>query len=127
MGSKKDIGYAGESVACQFLTRKGFVILERNFRRSFGEIDIIVERDNVVHFVEVKSVTCRPANNISRETGKYRPEEMAHERKLSKVARVAQYYMSLTKDERDYQIDVVALELDHSLKRARCRYYEQVL
>ena len=47
-------GMAGENAAADYLEREGFKILERNWRLKAGEIDIIAERDGVVHFVEVK-------------------------------------------------------------------------
>ena len=52
----KDIGEYGESVAAQYLKRRGFLLLEKNWRfgRS-GELDIIAQKETVVHFVEVKS------------------------------------------------------------------------
>ena len=80
-----------------------------------------------MRFVEVKSVSRESLVDISRENSNYRPEEMVHESKLRKVARTAEMYMNEKNDPRDYQIDVVAVFLDHALRKARCRLYEQVL
>ncbi len=52
----KIIGNAGESKAADYLTSKGFLIIERNFRTNGGEIDIIAVKDDIVVFVEVKSL-----------------------------------------------------------------------
>lgn len=52
----KEIGNKGESKAADYLTSKGFLIIERNFRTNGGEIDIIAGKDNVLVFVEVKSL-----------------------------------------------------------------------
>ena len=41
--------------ACEFLLSNGFFIVERNFYSRFGEIDIIATKDEVLHFIEVKS------------------------------------------------------------------------
>jgi len=48
-------GNLAEDKACEFLLNSGFFIVERNFYSRFGEIDIIAVKDEVLHFVEVKS------------------------------------------------------------------------
>ena len=48
-------GNLAEDKACKFLDENGFMIIERNFYSRFGEIDIIAIKDEVLHFVEVKS------------------------------------------------------------------------
>lgn len=48
-------GNLAEDRACRFLDENGFMIVERNFYSRFGEIDIIATKDEVLHFVEVKS------------------------------------------------------------------------
>lgn len=53
MSRKK--GNLAEDKACRFLDEKGFMIVERNFYSRFGEIDIIALKDEVLHFIEVKS------------------------------------------------------------------------
>ncbi|MFI3294781.1 MAG: YraN family protein [Rikenellaceae bacterium] len=55
MAEHNILGSEGESLATQFLLAGGYTILERNFRISRIEVDIIAMRDGVVHFVEVKS------------------------------------------------------------------------
>ncbi len=48
-------GNIAEDRACNYLNEHGFSLLERNFYTRFGEIDIIAYKDDVIHFVEVKS------------------------------------------------------------------------
>lgn len=120
------IGKLGEGIACQFLEGKGFKIVSRNFRKPWGEIDIIAEKAGIVRFVEVKSVSREMSQNGSREID-YRPEELVDARKLRKVARTAALYMEATHDNREYQIDVVGVILNHATKQARCRLFEQAL
>src|SRR3989338_4219269 len=124
---RKDVGRGGEDIACQFLARKGYKVIERNYRRKWGEIDIIAEKDGTVRFVEVKAVSREniPVNG-SREID-YRPEELVHKSKLRKVARTAALYMEEKRDEREFQIDVVGVILDTSARIARCRLFEQAL
>ena len=52
----KITGNAGEEKASQYLIQKGYSIIARNFRTKGGEVDIIAVKDNVVVFVEVKSL-----------------------------------------------------------------------
>jgi putative endonuclease len=125
--STKDVGAIGENVAAEFLRRKGFEIVEKNFRKPWGEIDIIAVKSNIVRFVEVKSVSREPDADVTRENNEHRPEEMVHQFKLQKVARTAEMYMNEKGDPRDYQIDVVGVFLDMRNRKAKCRLFEQVL
>ncbi len=54
--TRKDIGNLGEEVACEYLRRKGFRVVARNVTRKTGEIDVIVRKGEILHFVEVKSM-----------------------------------------------------------------------
>lgn len=124
---KRTVGAVGESVAADFLTRKGFTIIGRNYRKPWGEIDIIAERGGVVRFVEVKTVSRETLPDVTRESANHRPEELVHGFKLRKIARTAESYMSEHHDSREYQIDVVGVFLDMAHRKARCRLFEQVL
>jgi len=123
---RKRVGRIGETIAAQFLERKGFKIVERNYRKPWGEIDIIADKGGVVRFVEVKAVSRESLPDVSREMD-YRPEEMVDVRKLRKLARTAALYMEVQKDKREYQIDVVGVILVEATRKARCRLFEQAL
>src|SRR3990167_11001843 len=85
-------GSTGEEIAAQFLQKKGFRIIARNYRKPWGEIDIIAEKEGVVRFVEVKAIS-REILPESLEKLDYRPEELVDARKLKKIARTAALYM----------------------------------
>ena len=51
----KELGDLGEDIACHYLIRKGYTILQRNMKNSIGEIDVIASIDDVIVFVEVKT------------------------------------------------------------------------
>ena len=56
MNSNRKIGKIGEDKACDFLTRKGYRIIDRNFSCKQGEIDIVaISKLNELVFVEVKT------------------------------------------------------------------------
>lgn len=52
---KRSIGDFGEDIASRYLEKKGYQILERNFLKPYGEIDIICIKDDILIFVEVKT------------------------------------------------------------------------
>ena len=117
---RQKVGTIGESIAEQFLRQKGYKIIEKNYRKKWGEIDINAEKANTVRFVEVKTV--------SRESrAVHRPEELVDKRKLTKVARTAALYMEMKRDGREFQLDVVGVILDKDSKTAVCRLFEQAL
>ena len=124
--ARKKVGRIGEDLACLFLQRKGFKIIDRNYRKPWGEIDVIAESKNIVRFIEVKAVSRESGADISHEID-YRPEEMVQKSKLNKLARTAALYMESKKDRREYQIDVVGVILNDETKTARCRLFEQAL
>lgn len=126
-GDRREVGRIGEEVASQFLERKGYRVIERNYRKPWGEIDLVAEKDGEVRFVEVKTVSRDTSNGVTREMDAYQPEEMAHASKLLKVARTAELYMDSTGDDRDFQIDVVTVTLETNTRKARCKLYEQVM
>lgn len=129
VGSKtknKQTGDIGESIACIFLERKGYRIVDTKVRASWCEIDIIAERENMIHFVEVKSVMCDGDFLFSDDKNQYRPEELVHEVKFRKIARFADFYMNKEQDQRDYQIDVIGVFLHKKQHKARCRMTENV-
>ena len=125
--AKRRLGNVGEDIACEFLKRKGFVLLERNYLRKWGEIDVIALRDEVVRFVEVKAVSREIGEGSGSREMDYRPEELVGAMKLQKLARTAALYMAATRDDREYQIDVIGVIMDTRRKIARCRHFEQVL
>lgn len=126
-------GKIGEDLACLFLMKRGFKILERNYWKKYGEIDIICKRDGRIHFVEVKCVSWETRYGIvSRETsnnGTIRPEEHVTREKLHKLSRVVQVYLNEkhVSHETPFQIDVVAIVLNLKDKRAQIKIIENVL
>jgi|Deesub1362A_J573_1020465.scaffolds.fasta_scaffold03464_5 putative endonuclease len=77
-------GRMGEKVAKEYLERKGYVILESNYRSGKEEIDIVCEKEGVVVFVEVK-------RRGSDEYGS--PYEAIDEKKVESIMRVAEGYL----------------------------------
>lgn len=127
---KKRIGDLGEDIACKFLKRRGFRVLERNYWKKCGEIDIIAKKDNEIHFVEVKSVSCKTSeSDVLHETDQHRPEDNVHHAKLLRLSRAIQCYL----DERgvpyetDWQIDVVTVRIFMDKRNAKVAMIENVI
>jgi len=109
MIDRRAVGQRGEDLACEHLRGKGYRIVERNVRTSYGEIDIVAAKDNVLVFVEVRTV----------KNGDIMPEESVGPRKQRQVANLAiRYLQKLDKLDSDWRTDVIAIELG-SDNRAR--------
>lgn len=91
--TKKQIGKLGEDIACIFMKRRGFTVIDRNFYRKWGEIDIVAREDGQIYFIEVKTVTCFRAVNHETSKGLYRAEENINAWKLRKLGRIIQTYL----------------------------------
>ena len=112
------------------MENKGFKIITRNYLKKWGEIDVIAEKDDILHFVEVKTVSRENVRDISRETlDNYRPEENVHPRKLKRLSRAIQSYLLENRVEADksWQLDIVAVFLDLKNKEAKVRFTENVI
>ncbi len=126
--SHNEVGRMGEKTACMFLMKRGFDIVEQNYWKKWGEIDIIARNKGKVHFVEVKTVSRENIRDVSHETlDEYRPEENIHHEKLKRLSRVIQTYLLEKSYEGEWQFDVVAVFLDIKNREARCRYIENVV
>ncbi len=55
MADHNDLGAQGELAALNYLLKKGYNILERNYRHQKAEVDIIALKNNVLHCIEVKT------------------------------------------------------------------------
>jgi putative endonuclease len=101
--NRTDTGSEGEAAACRALIDAGFRILDRNWRRPWGEIDIIAERGGILHFVEVKTSAARAAG--------FEPFLRADRRKMQKVERTARTWLAVHGHEptTEWQMDVVSV------------------
>lgn len=173
---KRQFGNLGEKIAEGYLIKRGYLILERNFRTKLGELDIIalklgnreildrirkflnnngemgkwnkeienkiVNKNAKLVFVEVKSGMRRENDNVSprpfcekggvsRETFNkdMRPEEHVDYWKQKHLIRAAQSYLAYRKLPLDinWQIDVVAVDIDKINKRAKLRHIQRAV
>ena len=98
------LGAEGERAAEKFLRRQRYSILERNYRRRAGEVDLIALDGHTVVFIEVKTRT---------QPGFGSPFEAVDRRKQRQIQRAAQYYLAENRlHDRDARFDVVGVWWD---------------
>ena len=122
---KRKIGDLGENIACDFLKKRGFEVIERNYLRKWGEIDIVARKANVIRFIEVKSVSGVTSLGVSQET--YRPEDNMHPWKLKRLARTMQTYMLHKKLDCDFQLDLITVKMNMATHKARVEIIENII
>lgn len=77
----KQRGNYGENITCDILKSFNFQIIDRNYHTRQGEIDIIALKNNILHFIEVKTTY-----------GEYNPAENFHKTKLAKFLKAVKLY-----------------------------------
>lgn len=149
------IGEIGENIAVKFLMKHGFAILERNYTKKWGEIDIIANKSNKIYFIEVKSVSRRTiAQNVTRETPKsrqnkansvthgtfnshfakatrdeYQAEDNMHPWKLKRLSRTIQTYLMSNRihEDREWQLDLLVVYIDIENKKAQVKVVPDIV
>jgi putative endonuclease len=97
----KELGYKGESFVADYLGKKGFRVVARNYRQRNGEIDLIAIRGDLVVFVEVKTRT-HSAFDLSEVVS------MTKQRRIAACAR--QFILEYNMHHASYRFDVALLE-----------------
>jgi putative endonuclease len=120
-------GNSGEDVACKYLENKGFHIVMRNYRKVWGELDIIADKDKKLHFVEVKSVTFRDLDDF--EMSAHKPEDNVHGLKIRHIRRMVQTYIEEFNigQDREFQFHVLCVYLNLSKRMAKVRMIENII
>ena len=101
---RQQLGKLGEGLAVTYLRKQGFAIIDRNFKKRYGELDIIALEGSVLVFIEVKT-------RIGHAFGS--PEEAVTPRKFHEGKQTALYYKMLHPElPESLRIDVIGIELD---------------
>ena len=115
---RRRLGNTGEQLAADHLIRRGFQILDRNYRTRWGELDIIACDGRQIVFCEVK---CRVANRAGRD-----PLESVHQAKRAQVRRMAGRWL-IERDHprvRDLRFDAIGVTLSPDGKLLRLDHLE---
>ncbi|MBI2035785.1 MAG: YraN family protein [Candidatus Liptonbacteria bacterium] len=134
MTKRSELGNLGEDIACEYLKNKKYKILARNYRKPWGEIDVVAKaKDKTLVFVEVKTV---------KESGSayaVSAENQMTPAKINKFKRVAQLfageYKHLINEKIGSRLDVLAITLPYDapertlvelLNIAKINHYENI-
>jgi len=125
--SSKQLGIFGEKIAENYLKNKGYQILGKNYpfrvpgNPQKGEIDIIVKKNDIISFIEVK--TLRLVQNEP-----FSPEEKVDFGKQRKLVKTAESWLMKKKIPLNskWQIDVIAIELNLN-KKAKINHFENAI
>ena len=102
MAQHNETGFAGEKLAVEWLSKQGFKIREANWRYRHLEVDLIAEKGDTLHFIEVKT---------RRNTKFGNPEESINRQKMRNLKDAAEQYMILKPGWKWIQFDVLAILL----------------
>jgi putative endonuclease len=122
-----DFGSWAEGLSEKFLKERGYRIIDRNYRKPWGEIDIIAEKlchhedkENILVFVEIK------ASDSPAPVG-FEPEKRVNKEKILRIKRAAQTYIQQNKlDGRTWQIDLITVEFNKDKSSARITHFKNV-
>lgn len=125
---KRRLGDIGEELCCKFLVKRGFVVLERNYLKPWGEIDVIAKKGSNIRFVEVKSVSHEIGQgSVTREP--IRPEENMHKGKVQRLHRTIQTYLAerAIPENTEWQLDLACVYIDLERKKGRVELLENII
>jgi len=120
METRTEFGYFAQDLAVQWLRERNYEILDQNFRRPWGEVDVICQKDDVIVFIEVK------ANK--REYPGFEPELRVNHDKIERIIRTARTYLAYKKlpDKQEWRIDVLSVTLVKEREIAKIRHYKNI-
>lgn len=107
-------GKEAEQVASIFFVRQGYQIMARNYRYKRAEIDLIIRRDDMMVFVEVKY----------RTTTKYGfPEEFVSDHQKEMILGAADYYLTQAEWEGHIRFDIIAVDASNRIEHFQDAFY----
>jgi putative endonuclease len=117
------VGKMGELLVAKALENKGFYIECMNYRKKWGEIDVVASREGKLHFVEVKTVTRKTSSTkLSKNENQHQPEENIHESKIKRLLRTIQTYIAEKDFSGEYFLDYAMVYLDRCGKVIKTEY-----
>lgn len=100
MAQHNELGKKGEQLAIDFLIDKGYKILEKNYRYLKAEVDIIVQKNNVLAAIEVKTRSSAYFGN---------PEEFVNPKKIKLLLSAIDYYVVEKDLDVEVRFDIIAI------------------
>jgi len=123
MRDNRKKGNLGENIACDFLKKEGYAIIEKNYQKRIGEIDIVASKKDILHFIEVKTRSDSSLAIFGL------PQDAVNEKKKRKIIRTALYYLQEENfpEDTSWQIDVIAITVDWQRKKAKICFFENAV
>ncbi len=115
--NKIQLGKLGEQIAGKYLQNKGYQIIARNYSTRQGEIDLICQKDKVIHFIEVKTRT-------NQKFGW--PEEAVTDQKLEKIIMASEKYCQEYDLNSEWQIDIISILINQKIRIAELRHLKNI-
>lgn len=114
--NSKQLGKLGEKIAEKYLRKKRYKILTQNFKRKWGELDLVAKKKRNIIFFEVKTISAREG---------FAPEDEIGWKKKKQLIKMSQIYLSENKIPFDspWQIDIIAVEISPDFKKAKVRHF----
>ena len=119
---KQKTGAAGEDAATMFLVEHGFKLVERNYRRPLGEIDIICKYNKILVFCEVKT-------RVGSDNMEFFPEQNVHARKRRKLQKICELYLWEKRYpiQQEWRIDVISVIIDKFTEQVKINHIENAV
>jgi putative endonuclease len=102
MAKHNQTGKLGETIAAPYLIEKGYHLLHQNWRHSHWEVDIIASKEDVLHFIEIKT---RRTKNFGL------PEEQVSKKKMQNLVNAAEQYLHLYPQWKRIQFNILAISI----------------
>ncbi len=121
---KREFGDLGEKITREYLKKQGYQIIDQNYSKRWGEIDLIAESpEKDLVFVEIKTRERKNSPSV------FLPEDSVNffkQRKLVKTARTFLYENKYS-DDTPWRIDVIAVEIDKISRKAQIRHIKNAV
>lgn len=119
----KKLGQWGEQVACQFLLKKGYNLVAKNYHIFGGELDLIVQKNGILTFVEVKTRSTQTFGTAA---------ESLNRSKIQKLYHAILVYLEKENLHRGpWQLDLIAIDISQNpktfKKQATIKHYKNIL
>jgi Holliday junction resolvase-like predicted endonuclease len=132
-GRKNQIGALGEQISSVYLEKQGFIIISQNYLKKYGEIDIVaretIQNKEIIHFIEVKTVSYETKRDLQGAVsrGTWRPEENVHRKKLTRLHRTIEAWLSEHQYNGDWQIDIASVRVVPHEKYATIKMLKNII
>jgi putative endonuclease len=102
MATHNHTGIQGEKLGAEYLIQAGYELIEKNWRHSHWEVDIIAVKNNTLHFIEIKT----------RKSKKFgHPEEKVGRKKIENLINAAEQYLYLNPQWKRIQFDILSITM----------------